>query len=296
MTARTLALTLKVSEALEMFDGKQVDGCFRAALVTTTTEAGARKQPYPARLVYPALLITTGGRCFAIADLSKPVFEPVFEKAERIDAFLIELELAGARLEETLSQRLGKNLAPLPIEQFPGFQEGGSDTAKSPSSLAPIIGSTAHRQKPDIKTTKFVTHSGEAGSPSEFVVVTGEARFYKFDQQRGSDCAFHSRKGARALGAAAAEAHNGYVLASFTEDGQDRHCANDHLVKMRSDRCQVEAIDTHLCCQACLFVDGCWPDVPARGRLPCLWHRPHLEDALPAQARPIGSRLNCRDP
>jgi hypothetical protein len=40
-------------------------------------------------------------------------------------------------------------------------------------------------------------------------------------------------------------------------------------VKMRSDRCQVEAIDTHLCCQACLFVDGCWPDVPARGRLPC---------------------------
>jgi hypothetical protein len=265
----TLALTLKLSEALEMFDGKHLDDCFRAAIVTTTTSTGARKHPYPARLVYPALLITTGGRWFAVADLHNPVSEPVFAKADRIDGFLTELKAAGEQLEGTLSKRLGRSFDPLPIERFPGFDDTTGDNDTSASSLGPIAGSTAHRRKQEVKTSKFVTHTGEAGGPSEFVVVTGDARFYKLDKPRGSACVFHFWKDARANGEAAEDAHVGYILASFTEDGQDRHCANGLLVKMRGDRCKVEAVETHLCCQACLFADGCWPDVADRKRLPC---------------------------
>jgi hypothetical protein len=265
----TLALTLEVSEALEMFDGKQFDDCFRGALVTTSVEAGARKQPFPARLVYPALVISTGGRRFAIVDLKRHVIEPVYDEAERISEFLAKLEIAGSEMEGLLSKFFGKSLAPLPIEQFQGFENRSADTAKGASALAPIAGSTALIRKDEIKTPKFVTHSGEAGAPAEFIVVTGEARFYKFDHQRGSMCLFHSRREARKAKVETAEAHKAYVLTSFTDEDQDRHCAHGVLVKMRNDRCQVDAIDTHLCCQACLFTDLCWPNADARGRLPC---------------------------
>jgi len=267
--ADTLGLMLTVAEALEMLDGANLGECFRAALVTTSTNVGASKQPFPTRLVYPALIVRTGERWFTITDMNDPVFEPKFGKADQIEEFLEELETVGARLETNLSRSMGRNFAPLPIEVFPGFEEPALNEVDNPAALAPLPGSTTHRRKTESLSKRFLTHTGSPGAPPEFVVVTGEHRFYKFNKQRGSTCAFHYWKDARNQGAAFDERHKGYILSSFTEDGQDRHCANAHVVSLRKDRCQLEAIETHLCCQACLFADICWKSNDDRGRLSC---------------------------
>ncbi len=264
----TLPLTLKVAEALEMIPGAQVAECFRAVLVATSSSTGGRRQYYPTRAVYPALLVRTGDRWFSIVDYDHPLEEP--KRTNRIDVFLADLEAYGAALEERLTRRYGRAFDPLPINMFPGFRHASDHRNPKLGSLAPVTGSTAGRLaagKTERKTC--VIHSGEPGAPAEFIVVTGTARFYKYDHQEGPECRFHYWKSARGEHAAAAQPHTGYVTDSFTEDGQDRHCAHDDLVKLRADRCHVQAVETHLCCQACLFAADCWAAPRDRERLPC---------------------------
>lgn len=264
----TLPLTLKVGEALEMIPGTRVTECFRAVLVATSSSTGGRRQFYPTRAVYPALLIRTGDRWFSIVDYDHPVEEP--KRTDRIDSFLAEIHALGAALEQRLTARFGRPFDPLPIEMFPGFPEMREHRNSTLMPLAPVTGSTADRREAGRVERKIcVSHSGEPGAPAEFVVVTGRARFYKYDRQDGPDCPFHLWKNARRTDAAAAQPHTGYAADSFTEDGQDRHCAHDDLVKLRGDRCQVKAIETHLCCQACLFATNCWATSSDRERLPC---------------------------
>lgn len=264
----TLPLTLKVAEALEMIPGAQVAECFRAVLVATSSSTGGRRQYYPTRAVYPAVLIRTGARWFAIVDYDHPVEEP--KRTDRIDAFLVDLGARGAALEHRLTLRYGRPFDPQPIDMFPGFPEVRKHQDPVLSSLAPVTGSTAIRREAGRVERKIcITHSGEPGAPAEFVVVTGTARFYKYDRQEGPVCPFHLWKSARSEHAAAVQPHTGYVANSFTEDGQDRHCAHNDLVKFRADRCHVQAIETHLCCRACLFAVDCWVNPRDRERLPC---------------------------
>lgn len=264
----TLPLTLKVAEALEMIPGPQMAECFRAVLVATSSSTGGRRQHYPTRAIYPALLIRTGDRWFSIVDYDHPVEEP--KRTDRIGDFLADLAAGGAALERRLSLRYGRAFNPLPIEMFPGFRDTIKQQDPMLGSIAPVTGSTADRlQASRIERRNCVAHSGEPGAPAEFIVVTGTARFYKFDRQEGPECSFHYWKSARGEGVAAPQPHTGYVTDSFTEDGQDRHCAHDDLVKLRADRCHVQAVETHLCCQACLFAADCWADPRDRERLPC---------------------------
>ena len=264
----TLPLTLKVSEALRVLSAGIIADCFRAVLVATSTSSGSRRQPYPTRTVYAALLVHAGDRWFAIVDYDAPLEEP--RSVERIDAFLASLDGYGADFELMLSQRLGCALVPLPIDRFPGFPPPHSRTGAFLAAIAPATDSTADRQQSTTPKRKaYVRHSGEHGAPSEFIVVTGIERFYKKDAPVGAECQFHLWKQVRAVHAAEAAAHSGYVADSFTEDGQDRHCAHNHLGQLRAQRCQMRPIETHLCCRTCVFEADCWPDSADQARLPC---------------------------
>lgn len=264
----TLPLTLKVSEALEMIPGEKLGECFRAVLVATSASSGGRRQHYPTRSVYPSLLVRTGDRWFAIVDYDGPIEEP--RQADRIDTFLTALDSRGTELERRLATRYGRTFEPLPIESFPGFLPKQSDRVSSLSTIDPVVGSTADRSHGSSTDRRVcVTHSGEMGAPAEFIVITGTARFYKYERQEGPECPFHLWKNARQASAAAATAHIGYVTDSFTEDGQDRHCAHNDLISLRANRCHVRALETHLCCQACLFAADCWTFPDDRTRLPC---------------------------
>jgi hypothetical protein len=264
----TLPLTLKVSEALEMIPGTQIAGCYRAVLVATSPSTGGRRQLYPTRAVYPALLIRSGDRWFAIVDYDHPIEEP--KRTDRIDTFLSDLNASGAALEHRLTLRYGRAFDPLLVEKFPGFPEVRKHQDPVLGSIGPVTGSTADRRNAGrIERKICITHSGEPGAPAEFIVVTGTARFYKYDRQTGPVCPFHLWKNARGEHAAATQPHTGYVTNSFTEDGQDRHCAHDHLLKLRAERCHLRAIETHLCCQSCLFAADCWALPDDRERLPC---------------------------
>lgn len=264
----TLPLTLKVGESLRVLSTKIITDCFRAVLVTTSTSSGSRRQHYPTRTVYAALLVRAGDRWFAIIDYDCPLEEP--RSAERIDAFLAELDLHGAKFESTLASRFGCTFALLSIGRFPGFPPSRDTGGAALSAIAPVAGSTADRQQSIVTQRKaYVCYSGEPGAPSEFIVVTGTERFYKKDRAVGTECLFHLWKQARAANAADDAAHTGYVADSFTDDGQDRHCAHNHLAHLRAERCQVRPIETHLCCRTCLFEADCWQDPADQARLPC---------------------------
>lgn len=253
----SLPQTLGVAEALEMIPANRVSEAFRAVLVATSPESGARRQQYPTRAVYPALLVKTGDRLFAIVDYERVVEEP--KRCERIDTFLSELAALGIALEGTLSQRYGRSFTPAPIEQFPGFPQSHLDKELRLGSLAPAAGSTAALQGANAdERRKLVVHSGEHGATSEYIVVTGTAWFYKTDRPSGPECAHHYWKGARDVSAAGAQPFTQYLVNSFTEDGQDRHCAHNHLLGLRANRCHVRPLETYMCCRSCLFFDDCW--------------------------------------
>ena len=262
----TLPLTLTVSEALKMISATHVGDCFRAVLVATTTTSGAHRQPYPTRSVYPALLVRTGDRWFAILDYDRPIEEP--KRTDRIKAFLDELEQNGTSLVKRLSERFGLPFSPRPVQDFPGFRRPAADRSILSAASEPVAGSAAdHGKAGKPEARSFISHSGETGALAEYIVVTGTAWFYKTDYPDGPECAYHFWKSARADKVTAGELHTGFVADSFTEDGQDRHCAHGDLLGLRWDRCQIRAIETHLCCRGCIFTFDCWST--GKNQLPC---------------------------
>ena len=103
-----------------------------------------------------------------------------------------------------------------------------------------------------------VVHTGEPGGLPEYVVATGESWFYKAALPSGAECLFHAWPKARQAGVAANQPHVGQSATSFTQSGESRHCAHEELRGMRSPRCHVAVVETHLCCRACIFNSICW--------------------------------------
>ena len=261
----SLPLALEVGEALEFLPPDKIGDCYRAVMIATSAASGAERRKYPTRSVYPAVLVNSGSRWFAILNFDRWVEEP--KGIERIADFLRDLERVGGELEARLRARLGIPLVPLALEQFPGFPDVVSRQRSTIQEVLPLPGSTADRAAAAAGRA-FVVPSGEAGAPAEFVVVTGTSWFYKSDQANTpSVCVFHFWKGARNAGVALGGGMSGCSVSSFTEDGQDRHCAHGDLRGIRAHRCHVRPVETHLCCHACSFVSICW--AADGGRLPC---------------------------
>jgi hypothetical protein len=255
MLIDTLPLTLDVNEALRIIRADQIGDCYRAVLVTTTSVGGSRR-PVPFRLVYPALLVASRGRWYAIVDYhDNYATEPRSDdQDDQFEPFLADLERRGSALEIVLDRMYGRSFAPLPLSSFPGFTPKAVTTS---IFFPPIEGSTEARRRRDDRPTLVVTGSGEH-SAHEHIVVTGTDRFYKAHTDGGLECGFHYWKKARTAGGRALDFRDRYEVNSFTVDGQQRHCAHGHLVSIRSERCHLRALESQLCCQACIFRHDCW--------------------------------------
>lgn len=276
----TLPFTLKVPEALQVIPRRGLGDCFRAVLVATSSSSGARRQPYPTRAVYSALVVRSGGRWFAIVDYDKPVEEP--KRADQMATFLAQLGSNGEALQERLALRYVQAFRPRPIDEFLGFEPISNDHGSAFNVLEPTDGSTAARtQTSEMGVRILVTATGESGMASEFIVVTGAEWFYKYGIEENPRCEFHSWIHARRASVAAPYAHSGYAVDSFTDDGDAYHCAHQDLLSLRADRCHLLTIETHLCCQMCLFVNDCWGSVEEIRRLPCPDEAVRGDDLLP---------------
>ena len=258
----TLPLTLTVAEANEVLKSEQISSIFRGVLVVTR-ESGGSRRTYPTRSLWPALIVMSANRPFAIVDYAGEALEDPRDPTQLVD-LIAALSAKGSALEIRVLRTLGlEELSPSPLVQFPGFPRdlGRRDPARpdiDPVTIAPVA-------RVDVSDVKFVIHAG--GRHPEFVVATGQAWFFKAETPMGAECHFHQWPKARAEGVAAPQPLSGKSEASYTESGDLIHCAHEELRGFRQSRCKIDVLESHLCCRACAFSPVCW-SVDA-DRLPC---------------------------
>lgn len=259
----TLPLALSPSQALAALNPAAISQIFRG-VVTVTRESGGSRRTYPTRSIWPAVIVITSGRPFAIVDDAGATLEDPREPA-RMAEIIGTLSANGAAFEARLLQMLGRaDLAPGSMNEFPSFPlRLGSRKAALPD-VAPIAGS-ANALECAADGANFVIHVG--GPYPEYVIAIGEDWFFKTGEPFGPACEFHDWPKARAKGVAAAQPLTGYSETSYTQSGDDIHCAHEELRGLRTARCKIAVLESHLCCRACRFHSICWAE-DAR-RLPC---------------------------
>ncbi|MDG4904521.1 MULTISPECIES: hypothetical protein [unclassified Mesorhizobium] len=260
----TLPLTLTLREALEVLRPSALTRTYRGVVVATRMSGGMRGE-YPTRAVYPAVVLLSGGSAWGVVDYNgEPIEEP--RDATRLKEFLSLLATRADAFEQNVLVAFGRtDLAPSPLAAFPlDILDPGVEDAFAPvsGSTAGMIAATAPLQP------QFVRRTRERGANYEFLVITGEAWFYKAAAPFGKPCDFHSFPTARKQGAAGSAGHFERAADTFTVSGDDQHCEHDPLSGLRSSRCHLTPIELHLCCRACIFHDSCWSDDDLL-RLPC---------------------------
>lgn len=262
----SLPLTMSAAEALAALSPDEITHAFRGVVVATR-RSGPRRGEYPTRSVFPCLLLRSAGRHFAVADYGagEALEEPL--DGSDFPGFLEELSTRGGRFENRVLRELGRpDLRAQALNAFEGFP---NRAVRHP--LEDVGDPVSAPGEPSRTTTpagrRFAVHTGEPGALPEFLVVTGEAWFYKKSEPSGDACPFHSWVEARKAAVAAREPHAGGTTTSFTQSGQDLHCAHEDLRGMRSSRCHIDVLESHLCCRACLFLEKCWAADSAR--MPC---------------------------
>lgn len=259
-----IPLTTSVADALRWMRSDHVDGYLRAVLVATT-KSGARRRAYPTRSIYPALAIETGGRVFVVVDYDTRAVE---EKMDVDDiGYLVEaIQVKGTALESRMRSVIGAAATPKSLVAFAGLTTSPTDTLMR-ERVTVEAGSSAARAGVDPQLKRLVDVTGEVGVDSEFVIVTGESWFYKFNEPLGPECTYHLWRTAKDGGVTSDLVPMSYTPESFTQDAQVRHCAHGDHRAVRDRRCQLDGIETHLCCRACVFEQVCWGS--DRSPLPC---------------------------
>ncbi|MGO9356738.1 MAG: hypothetical protein ACLP1D_03580 [Xanthobacteraceae bacterium] len=252
-------------EALAVLDPAAVGLLFRGVVVATKP-SGALRSPYPTRTVYPALVLISGGRSFAVADYGgEPLEEP--RKATELPAFLSALENRGNGFQSRVLARLGlAGLAPTALIQYPLSTRNAAEAEEFgplPASTAALVEANTP-QRPQL-----VRVADEPPGYTSYLVVTGETWFHKLLEPFGPDCMFHSFIEARDRGVAASQPSMGGRANSYTAATDPQHCEHVDIQGLRRNICQVLPIETHLCCRACDLYAVCWPTAEARARLPC---------------------------
>lgn len=260
----TLPLTLTLAEALQVLDRTAFDAIYRGVVVATGISGGVRRQ-YPTRAVYPAIVLISGDRPFAAVDYTgDPVEEP--RDAADLSSFLIELANRGNAFEDrVLSAFERRDLSASPLHAYPITVREAEIAEAFPA--AP--GSTAERVTAATPLRpQLVRETGERDAEHEYLVITGQSWFYKEASPFGANCDFHSFPAARKRGVAGSTGRFDRVANGFTISNDPQHCEHNDLQGMRSTRCQLDRIESHLCCRACVFHGVCWctDELP---RLPC---------------------------
>jgi len=252
----TLPFALTVAEALELIPASGIGDCYQAVMVTCSSR-GALRQQYPCRDIYPALLVNSGRRWFAIVDYDCRMPEP--EAGVDQSNFITDIEGGGTALLNRLRRRYDLSLAPGSLGAFPGLPAPMSSAIGMSTLAAPLPGSTTAMSLAGSSVQRrFVEHHNVVGRTAEFVVITGSSWFYKRDFSAASPCLYHSWDNANTDRVAVPLKLLAYTADSSTRDGQEHHCANQDLHSLRANICHLRSFETHLCCKTCIFEFDCW--------------------------------------
>ena len=136
LVGHSLPVALDVSQALAMLNPGTISEMYRGVVVVTTT-SGASRRPYPTRSVYPAVVVSSGGHMFAIADFATAEEEPRMRPA--FPVFLARLDGRSVALERRIATDFGMaSFIPSRIEVFPGFPSSPVDRTAYWSALLPF--------------------------------------------------------------------------------------------------------------------------------------------------------------
>lgn len=259
----TLPLTLPLGEALAILRPEAITQLFQGVVVATRTSGGARI-PFPTRAVYNAIVVVTANRIFAITNYhANPLVEPT---TESFPAFLDALSIQGNTFKDRVLRQLGRNdIEVSPIEDFP-LSIRSPRFADTPSVIA---GSTVELEDAlNVIRPELVRLTGERGAENEYLIVTGEQWFYKTTGPFGNACSFHSFPASRSEPGGNVVGKFNRTLNGFTVSADPQHCENADIRGLRESRCQMDRIESHLCCRSCIFHVICWGADDLR-RLPC---------------------------
>ncbi|WP_146122330.1 hypothetical protein [Burkholderia multivorans] len=95
----TLRLTMPEHEGIAKIPANYVTHYWRGVVVATRP-SGSSYRTYPTRTVYPAIIVSSGGRIFGIARFTLPLEEPMDQGA--MSTFLAQLQSRGEQFEHDL--------------------------------------------------------------------------------------------------------------------------------------------------------------------------------------------------
>lgn len=261
----TLQLTMDIGEARAVIKPADIQAIFRGVVVSTQ-RVGPKRASYPHRTVIPAVIFLVGRREFAVTRYGgEHLVEPI--AIDGLGDFLHRLTTEGDAFEAAVLRDFGRtDLRPAPVTEFPLTSRTLVESAHPP-----LIASTAARAAANQpKRPKLVLEVDESGAVSDYLAITGDVWFYKAAAPFAGVCVFHSYPAARKVGFAGETASMGGRPDSYTSSGDLHHCEHQAMLSERrpEGRCQLKALETHLCCRACVFHNVCWKpeELP---RLPC---------------------------
>lgn len=238
-------IPLRPAQLRQFVELSEVAGAFKGVHVHCERTGSALFVRRPRILIYPALFVARkDDAVFTVIDNDTPVELDYREDDNRLESLVPHLDVIHVRsaaLIAACGTELGGELTPAELSAFPGF--------RSDSMVKALI--------------------SELTEADEWLVATGSAEHFLLAEPRVQGCRFHSWSecGANAALESAISARSVEIPAFFV-DTQRHHCAHQVIQDRRSARCLIQAIDSRICCQACVYLDHCWTAVE-QAALPC---------------------------
>lgn len=192
---------------------------------------------------------------FVVVEYDTPAVEEKID-VDDISYLLQAIQAKGTALELRMRSVIGTMAKPKSLAAFAGLTTSPAKTLMR-ERVTVEAGSSAARAGVEPQLKRLVDVTGEVGV-SEFVIITGETWFYKLNEPFGPECTYHLWRAAKDGGVTSDLVPMSYTPESFTQDAQIRHCAHGDHRAVRDRRCQLDGIETHLCCRACVFEQVCW--------------------------------------
>ena len=231
-----------------------VVSCFHAVHVSYQTTGAAIWGLRPRVLVYPALVLQGADNMLLV--VLQEIEDSPLEYTVNRDTNEISLiphiqklaDRAAALLVRT-AEYLGRELTPSPIAAFPGFPR---EQMHQLNVVRPLV-----RSNPKAR--------------DNWIIVTGQAHHFVLSDA-DIDCRFHKWSVCNAIHLAAGPSAITRPLLTVPRalfvDETPHHCAHSDVMDRKSPRCQIQMIDSNLCCRSCTLSSDCWPEntIPP---LPC---------------------------
>lgn len=238
-------IPLRPAQLLQFVDLGGVAGAFQGVHVHYQRGGSSLFAPRPRISVYPAaFVVRQDDALYTVIDNDTPL-ELDYQRDDNggytLAPHLAAIHARSSALLAACSQELGGALPTPPLAAFPGF--------------------------PSDAMARTVV--GELTEANEWLIATGNSTHFLIAEPRLPGCRFHTwaECGADATGQSAISVRSLKPRAFFI-DSQRHHCAHQVVQDRRVRRCLIQAIDSRICCQACVFLDRCWSQAE-KAALPC---------------------------